>query len=124
LYGKVFVDEPESRYQYSTIRRAGFFFKYFVWLTDRENDYDRGQVIQDGKIQEISSFNNLIKNLEIFGPKYNLTITKKIPVYMVEDMFQHLCIGEKYFPLPNDSEIILMYFYPDTWFLTYKNCTI
>ena len=122
----MFVDSPETTYEYPTIKRSGLFYRQFFWMAKDGNDCDDTSEtkIDNLQQQEVSFFNHNEKNFRIFVSKHQLTLPSKIPGYMVENMYQKVVIGGRYFPVPNDSELILMYFYPDSWFVTYENCMV
>jgi hypothetical protein len=128
IFVYVFVSAPPTKYRFTTITRFGYFYLQFMARTDHMDFNADGSL--DSVYQEIESRRLLIQvdkkeqNLQRFVRQFRVNLPQKIPDYMVENMNSKLSIGGLYFPLPNDADLILMYFYPDSWSLHHQACML
>lgn len=115
----LFVTAAATKYEFATIRRYGHFYSKF----------------RADEIMEIGDFGRRLRknlyqvkmkehNIHFFADKHQLNKPMNIPGYMVENMNNKILIGNEHLPIPNDPDLVLMYFYPDSWFITYPYCMI
>ena len=94
----VFVYSKPDKLEFEQIRRNGFFYTQFNYLTEM---------------------------LKLDAHKFNnktLALWNKLPVYMVDEMFYKIKILNSYFYLPLDPYEMLMYFYPNLWWRSNIQC--
>lgn len=128
-YGRVsvfiylFDSSPETMFEFSTINRLGYFYVYMTG-NNLKFSIESDESLRLENNQETFNMNYKQSYLETFTREFDLILPSKIPEYMVEGMNQKVMFGEHYFPVPNDPDLILMYFYPDMWYIRYDNCMI
>jgi hypothetical protein len=120
----LFVASPETRLEFETIRRYGFF--YIQYLPEIKTEYldDNRKINKKRNLPfwNIFSTNNILEN---YVAKNQLILPSKIPEYMVSNMNQMIRINQNHmFPIPNDAHFMLMYFYSDSWYLSFDKCMI
>lgn len=124
----LFVSAPPTKYKFETITRFGYFYLQFMARTDQVDFNADGSL--DSAYQDIEQRRGLIKvdkkeqNLQRYARHFRINLPQKIPGYMVEAINSKLSIGGLYFPLPNDANLILMYFYPDSWAVYHEACMV
>ena len=101
-----FMSSPETQLEFETIRRHGVIFNQFFKLNE---DNTLG----------FSLIGKFMRDNEV-----NMPI--RIPIYMVSRMSNHVDIWGGYFSLPNDPDLMLVYFYPESWYLSaqFNKCFI
>jgi len=101
-----FMSSPETQLEFETIKRHGFIFNQFFKLNE------------DNTLR-FSLVGKFMRDNEVNMPIH-------IPLYMVSRMSNHVEIRGSHFSLPNEPDLMLVYFYPESWFLSaqFNKCLI
>jgi hypothetical protein len=109
LYLFLFTFVGPTRLEFDSIKRYGIFYLQF--------DYFLNYYYKD-KLRKIETNQN---KSNIYD---SICLLNKLPIYMLDEMEYKVIFSNTFIPMSINSYEMLMYFYPNLWWVTSKNCTI